>query len=168
MRGIRSQAGQATVEYAILTAGIVVPIIFGLIFVSQMLWVWHSVADFTRAGASYAATHCWQASADNVTAYMKTHVPLMADQDQFQGGNAEIQVNYFSKDPDTGDLTDFACDSECSTQCIPDAVSVRVINYQFRSFVGYLGLPPVSMPDFVTTVPIESAGCDPDQGTCLP
>jgi hypothetical protein len=52
--------------------------------------------------------------------------------------------------------------------CVPDAVTVRVTNYEFRKFMGYLGLPPVSVPDFYTTVPIESAGCDPEQGTCLP
>ena len=164
----RAESGQTTVEYAILTAGVIFPIVFGLIFVSEMLWIWHSVAEFTRAGASYAAVHCWQASADNVTGFMKTHVPLMIDQDQFQSGSATIQVNYYAKDPATGDLVDFSCDTECSTQCTPDVVTVRVTNYQFRNFVGYLGLPPVSMPDFVTTVPIESAGCDPDQGTCLP
>ena len=30
-----------------------------VIFVAEMLWVWHSVVDFTRDGARYAATHCW-------------------------------------------------------------------------------------------------------------
>ncbi|MDQ2947691.1 MAG: hypothetical protein M3Y27_17445, partial [Acidobacteriota bacterium] len=68
----------------------------------------------------------------------------------------------------TGTLTDFSCDTECSTSCIPDTVTVRVQNYQFRSFVSYLGLQPVNMPDFRTSVAIEGAGCDPDQGFCQP
>ena len=168
MAARRSQSGQATVEYAILTAGVIIPVVFGLIYAAQMLWIWHSVADFTRDGARYAATHCWQASGDNVANYMKTHVPLMVDQDQFQNGTVEIDVNYFSRDPNTGALTDFSCDTECSTQCIPDTVTVRVRNYEFRGFVGYLGLPAVQMPDFQTSTAIESAGCDPEQGTCLP
>lgn len=163
-----AQSGQATVEFAILAAGVIFPVLFGLIYISEILWIWHSVADFTRDGAGYAATHCWQASADNVTTYMKTHVPKMVDQDQFINGSATIQINYFSKDPTTGTLVDFSCDTECSTQCIPDAVAVHVTNYQFNGFVRYLGLPPVSMPDFAATASIESAGCDPDQGTCLP
>lgn len=163
-----AQSGQATVEYAILTAGVIFPVLFGLIYVSEMLWIWHSVADFTRDGASYAATHCWQASAENVTSYMKTHVPKMVDQDQFINGSATLQINYYAKDPTTGQLVDFSCDTECNTQCIPDVVTVRALNYQFGGFVRYLGLPPVSMPDFVATAAIESAGCDPDQDACLP
>lgn len=162
------ERGQSTVEYAILTGGVIIPVTFGIIYLSQILWIWHSVTDFTRDGARYAATHCWQASGDNVTSYMKSNVPLMIDQDQFKNGSAEIQVNYFAKDPTSGTLTDFSCDTECSTSCIPDAVTVRVVNYQFRSFMSYLGLQPVTMPDFRTSVAIEGAGCDPDQGVCQP
>ena len=163
-----AQSGQATVEYALLTVGVIVPMTFGLIYISQLLWIWHSVADFTRDGVRYASTHCWQADGGNVMNYMKTHVPQMVDQEQFQNGPAEIDVNYFSKDPDTGVLNPFTCDSECSTACIPDTVTIHVINYQFRNFVGYLGLPPVNIPDFQASTAIESAGCDPDQGVCLP
>ena len=164
----RSQRGQSSLEYVILTAGVIIPVTFGIIYLAQILWIWHSVTDFTRDGARYAATHCWQASADNVTSYMKANVPLMIDQDQFKSGTADIQVNYFARDPATGTLTDFSCDTECSTSCIPDTVTVRVQNYQFRSFVSYLGLQPVNMPDFRTSVAIEGAGCDPDQGFCQP
>ncbi|MGI8742963.1 MAG: TadE family protein [Bryobacteraceae bacterium] len=162
------QRGQSTVEYAILTVGVIIPLTFGIIYLAQMLWVWHSVTDLTRDGARYAATHCWQASADNVITYMRTNVPLMIDRDQFTNGTADIQVNYFSRDPASGTLADFTCDTECSASCVPDAVTVRVVNYQFRNFVGYLGIPPVQMPDFRTSVAIESAGCDPEQGFCQP
>ena len=168
MRRRAGQAGQATIEYAILTAGVIVPVTFGIIYLAQMLWIWHSVAEFTRDGARYAATHCWQASGDNVTTYMRSNVPLMVDQDQFRTGAVNIQVDYVARDPDTGSFSPFSCDTECSTACVPDAVTVRILNYQFRAFVGYLGIQPVSMPDFQTSVAIESAGCDPEQGTCLP
>ena len=167
-RRMRNQSGQATLEYAILTAGVIIPVTFGLIYATQILWIWHSVTDFTRDGARYASTHCWQASGDNVMNYMKTHVPLMVDQDQFQNGTAQIDVTYSSVDPTTGTLSPFSCDTECSTACIPDTVTVTVSNYEFRGFVGYLGLPPVQIPNFQTSMAIESAGCDPDQGTCLP
>ncbi len=53
----RSTGGQEVVEYALLAAGVVIPLLFAIIFVGQMLWVWHSVAEFTREGARYAATH---------------------------------------------------------------------------------------------------------------
>jgi hypothetical protein len=31
-----------------------------------------------------------------------------------------------------------------------------------------LGLPPVALPDFRTTLAMEGAGCNPEEGTCLP
>ena len=96
------QSGQATVEYAITFAGIMMPLMFMIIFTAQLLWVWHSIVDYTRDGARYATTHCWQASGDNVMAYMRTHTPMMVDNDQFQNGQADISVQYFSRDPDTG------------------------------------------------------------------
>ena len=40
--------------------GILRPLTFALIFTAQLLWIWHSVNDFTRQGAGYAATHCWE------------------------------------------------------------------------------------------------------------
>src|SRR5436190_49770 len=116
------QGGQATVEYAIVTAGIVIPLTFGLIYMAQLLWIWHSVSDFSRDGARYAATHCWQGSGSNVQDYLRTHVPAMIDQDQFRSGTADIAVQYFSKDAVTGDLTEFTCDGECTAACVPDIV----------------------------------------------
>ena len=139
-----------------------------LIFVAEMLWVWHSVADFTRDGARYAATHCWQSDTGNVLAYMQSHVPRMIDMDQFQNGSAGIQVAYFSKDLSTGNLTDFTCDAaECTVDCIPDAVSVSVTNYQFTRLASFFKLPAVLMPDFRTSVSMGSGGCD-EGGNCLP
>jgi hypothetical protein len=163
------QSGQATMEYVLMCAGVIFPLTFAIIFTAELLWVWHSVVEFTRDGARYAATHCWQGDGQNVMDYMRAHVPPMVDMSQITGGEAELEIAYFSKDPASGQLVDFACDGgDCSTLCVPDAVRVRLRNYQFRYFMGYLGLPAVAIPDFYTTLPIESAGCDPEQGTCLP
>lgn len=164
----RKRAGQATVEFAISFAIIIMPVTFAIIFTAQLLWVWHSVVDFTRDGARYATTHCWQGSADNVLGYMRTHVPFNIDQDQFQNGQADIVVTYFARDAASGTLTDFACDGDCSTACIPDAVTVTIRNYEFRRFMSFLALPPVALPDFRTSLPMEGAGCDPDQAVCTP
>lgn len=163
----RNRSGQEVIEYAVLSAGVIIPMTFAIIFVAEMFWVWHSVVDFTREGARYAATHCWQGDGGNVVNYMVTHVPRMIDMDQFQGA-ATITVQYYGRDPETGALVDFVCEEgECTTACVPDAVTVSVTNYEFRRFVGYLGLPGVTLPDFRASMAMGSAGCD-ETGNCLP
>lgn len=167
-KGCRRQSGQASLEFALIWISVLVPVTFGIVYTSLLLWIWHSAADFTRRGAQYAITHCWQNGAGNVVSWMQQNAPPMWDRDQFTQGPAEIQVSYFSRDVDSGEYTTFACDSECSTTCVPDAVKVTVAGYQFRGFVTYLGLPPVPIPDFQTSMAMESAGCDPQTGTCEP
>ena len=157
----RKQSGQATLEFAIMYAGVILPMLFMIIFVSEMLWTWHSVCDMTRDGARYAATHCWMADGSNVAAYMEAHTPAMIDQSQFQSGGAGITVSYFQQDPVSGALLPFACGSaECSAGCVPDAVSVSIANYQFTRFSGFFRLPAVSIPPFTFSLPMESAGLD--------
>ena len=168
MRRLQRLRGQATLEYAILTASVIIPLVFGIIFLCQMLWVWHSLVELTRDGARYAATHCWQSGATNVVSYMRANVPVNIDQAQFQSGAVDLVVTYFSRDPTSGALTEFTCDSECSPSCVPDTVNVQIANYEFRGFFSYLKLQPVASPSFQTTAAIEGAGCDPEQGVCTP
>ncbi len=161
------RSGQAVIEFALLYGGVVLPLTFMTIFVCQMLWIWHSMNGFTRDVARYAATHCWLSDNSNVTAYVQANVPPMIDQNQFQTGQATLQVLYFAQDPVTGALSPYSgCNSgECSAACIPDAVSVSVNNYQFMRFASYFKLPPVTIPPFTTSLPMESAGCD-ESGVC--
>jgi hypothetical protein len=164
----RRRKGQSTVEFALAWTAVLVPLIFALIFTSQILWIWHSINDFTRQGAGYATTHCWMGSASNVLDFLRSNVPAMINREQFQSGPAEIHVTYYGKDPDTGQLIPFQCDMDCSNSCIPDTVTVSVTGYEFRAFVTTLGLPPVTIPDLRTSAPMESAGCDSEQAACLP
>jgi hypothetical protein len=166
---VRARRGQAVTEFAVLYTAAIVPLVFMSIFVAEMLWVWHSVVDFTRDGARYAATHCWMADSSNVLAYMQSHVPLMIDANQFQNNaNGLIQIQYFQRDPVSGALSAFSCNSgECSAGCIPDAVSVGIANYQFFRFSTFMKLPPVTIPPFTTNLAMESVGCD-ESGNCLP
>jgi hypothetical protein len=164
----QNQKGQTLVEFSLIYVLLLIPVSFAIIFTAQLLWIWHSAIEWTRDGARYAATHCYQAGGGNVISYMRTHVPTNIDQDQFTGGQAEVQIQYFTRNAESGTLDEFACESECTPDCVPDVVTVRVLNYEFRRFFAYLGLSPITMPDFATTVPIESAGCDPESGTCTP
>lgn len=156
-------------EFVLAYSALILPVTMMIIFTSQLLWVWHSMADFTNQGARYATTHCWQGDGDNVRNWMRQNVPLTADRDQFSGGPAEIVVEYFSKDADSGQLTAFSCDGgDCSAACVPDTVRIRVTGYEFRGLFTYLGLAPLPMPDFQTTLAVESAGCGPDSQDCTP
>ena len=161
-----NRTGQATVEFALMYGAVIVPLLFGIVFVAQIYWIWHSMVEFTRDGARYAATHCWQSDAQNVIQYMQTHVPPNIDIAAFQaGGSAQINVQYFQRDPDSGQLTPFACGSDCSPNCVPDTVTVSVTNYQFQHYSTLL--KSVAMPPFPTSQAIGGNGCD-QTGVCTP
>jgi hypothetical protein len=159
-----TRCGQASIEFALLYAGAILPLTFMAIFVAQMLWIWHGIADFTRDGARYAATHCYSADGANVISYMRSHVPPVVDQARFQSGDVELRVEYLALAPD-GSTAPFT--QNCGN-CIPDAVSVSVANYRFLRFSSFLGLPPVTIPPFTTNLPMESAGFQDATGGCVP
>ncbi len=165
----RARRGQVAIEWALTWVGLVLPLTGMIIFTAQLLWVWHSVVEFTRAGAEYAATHCYQGGGTNVVNYMRTNVPVSTDRDQFRDGAADIQVLYFQRNADSGALEEFQCDGEeCTHDCVPQLVQVKIGGYQFRAFMSFLGLPPVNLPDFQSIVPIESSGCSADSDSCTP
>jgi hypothetical protein len=156
-------SGQAITEFALIYAVVVLPLTFMTVFVAEMLWVWHGVCEFTRQGAQYAATHCWQSDGGNVSAWMQANVPAILDQQRFAAGDVGISVQYFS---DAG-VTPFDS-SSCGGVCIPSSVSVSVTNYQFLRFASFMRLPPVTIPPFTTAVPMENAGFQDASGTCVP
>ncbi|HMD72141.1 MAG TPA: TadE family protein [Bryobacteraceae bacterium] len=166
MKRRHAQSGQSTTEFALLYAAAILPLTFMIVFVAEMLWIWHSAVDFTREGARYAATSCWapDGSASNVLAHMQIVEPNVMK--QFQSAGAQIQVAYFTLNPD-GSVAPFDASACTGSLCIPDSVSVGVENYQFLPFSGFMKLPPVTMPPFTTTVPMESAGYQDDSGVCV-
>ena len=164
MKRRNRESGQAATEFAVLYAAVILPLTFMIVFVAEMLWIWHSAVDFTREGARYAATSCWalDGSASNVLGHMQSVEPNVMK--QFQSAGAQIQVAYFTQNPD-GSVTPFDATACTGNLCIPDSVSVGVSNYQFLPFSGFMKLPPVTMPAFTTTVPMESAGYQDATGT---
>jgi hypothetical protein len=150
---VKRARGQALTEFALIYAGVILPLTFMTFFAAQALWIWHGMTEWTRDGARYAATHCYDADAVNRTvAYMQTHVPPIIDRAQFQaGGNATVEVIYGTP----------ACED-----CIPDTVSISVGNYTFGRLSAFLRLPGIPMPAFVTNLPMESAGFRDASGTC--
>jgi len=155
----RTQRGQAVMEFAVLYAGVILPLTFMTFFVAEALWIWHGMVEFTRDGARFAATHCYQADGGNVLSYMQTHVPPVVDQAQFSvGGSASVNVVFL-------DSTGVPFNNPDCADCVPDTVSVSVTNYTFGRLAGFLKLPGIAMPPFTTNVPMESAGLDSQGNT---
>jgi len=152
--------GQATIEFALIYGAVILPLTFMTIFVAEMFWVWHSVAEYTRDGASYAATHC-ATDGSNVIAYMQSRVPPMIDQVRFQTGEAAVLVEYF-------DAAHQPFDNNACSGCVPDSVSISITGYQFLRFAGFMGIPPATLPPFTTTLPMESGGFQDPSGACTP
>src|SRR5438105_2314152 len=74
----------------------------------------------------------------------------------------QIDVSYWTYNPATHESEAFSCSSSCSAQCVPDSVTVGISGYQFNHFLTLLGLQPLQVPPFSTTIEIESAGGNPE------
>jgi hypothetical protein len=151
-----------------LMAGMI-PLTFGLFAFSEISWTYHALATLTRQGARYAATHCWQDdTGSNVVTWMQANAPAFPDKPLLQSGGIQIQVSYWTHDLATHQTVPFTSASGCSPDSVPDSVTVSITGYEFNHFFPMLGLPPLQVPPFSTTIPIESAGANPETATSLP
>jgi hypothetical protein len=161
--------GQATIEIALVLVVGIVPLTLGLIAFAEISWTYHALATLTRQGARYAATHCWQDDAgSNVVTWMKANSPPFIDRPQLTSGDVQIEVLYWTHDLANHVSTPFSCGAGCSSACVPDSVTVRMNGYQFRHFLPTLGLQPLQVPQFSTTVEVESAGGNPETALSTP
>ena len=161
--------GQSTVEMALALAAAIIPITFALIAFTEIAWTYHALATVTRQGARYAATHCWQdEGGSNVINWMQANAPAFPDRPLLVSGGVQIQVNYWMHDPDTHQSIPFTCGGGCSPDCVPDSVTVSIIGYQFNHFFPLLGLQPLQVPPFSTTVAVESGGGNPETAVSSP
>ncbi|PYS32973.1 MAG: hypothetical protein DMG14_32970 [Acidobacteria bacterium] len=165
----RSSRGQANVETALALIFGIIPVTFGLLAFSELAWTYHALATLTRQGARYAATHCWQdESGSNVVSWMQANAPAFPDRPLLASGGIQIQVNYWMHDPETRESVPFSCAGGCTPDCVPDSVTVSITGYEFNHFFPFLGLPPLHVPPFSTTVAIESAGGNPETDVSSP
>jgi hypothetical protein len=161
-------AGQASVELALVLI-VLVPLTLGLVTVEEIAWTYHALATLTRQGARYAATHCWEDDAgSNVVSWMETNAPPFLDRPQLLTGEVQIQVSYWTHSLETHTSEPFTCAASCTRECVPDSVTVSISGYQFRHLLPVLGLQPLQIPAFSTTLEMESAGGDPETGISAP
>ena len=148
----RRRSGQATIEFALLYSAVILPLTFMAVFVSEMLWVWHSVVDFTRDGANYAATHCWMGDGSNVTAALQFGITGTAD------GSAAPLISNLTADMITvttqcidpvplalGDCSVSGCGTPAGGQR-PDFITVSMPNgYIIQPRIPYILLDPIPL-----------------------
>ena len=165
----RGSRGQASIEMALALVAGIVPLTLGLIAFTEIAWTYHALVTLTRQGARYAVTHCWQDdSGSNVVNWMQANAPPFPDRPQLATGGVQIQVNYWTHDPVTHQSVPFSCGGGCSPECVPDSVTVSISGYQFTHFLPMLGLVPLQVPPFSTTMVIESAGGNPETAISAP
>ena len=161
--------GQANVETALALIFGIIPLTFGLFAFSELAWTYHALATLTRQGARYAATHCWQdESGSNVVNWMQSNAPAFPDRPLLTSGGIQLQVSYWTHNTGTHQTVPFTCGGGCSPDCVPDSVTVSITGYEFNHFFPVLGLPPLQVPPFSTTVEMESAGENPETAASSP
>jgi hypothetical protein len=152
----------------VLIAGII-PLTLGLFAFAEIGWTYHVLKTLTRQGAQYASTHCWvDTVGSNVVSWMQANAPPFIDRPLLSSGGIQIEVSYWMHDPVTHQSMPFFCAASCSPECVPDSVTVSIRGYQFRHFLPMLGMEPLEVPPFSTTVGIQSAGGDPETGISSP
>jgi Flp pilus assembly protein TadG len=157
------------VETALALILVLLPLTFGLLAFSELAWTYHALATLTRQAARYAATHCWaDDSGSNVVSWIQSNAPAFPDRPLLASGAIQVQVSYWTHDAAAHRSIPFSCGSGCSAQCVPDSVTVNISGYQFNHFFPLLGLPPLQVPPFSTTVSIESAGGNPETAVSSP
>ncbi len=161
--------GQATVEMALVLVVAIVPLTLGLIGFAELTWTYHALTTLTRDGARYAATHCWTDDAgSNVVAWMQANSPPFIDRTKLITGQIQIQVSYWTHDSLTHQSIPFTCGGGCGSECIPDAVTVRIAGYQITGLLVNIGLQPLQVPPFSTTVEMQSAGGNAETAISVP
>lgn len=161
--------GQATIETALALVVGILPLTIALLAFAEIAWTYHALTALTRQGAQYAATHCFaDSTGSNVVNWMVANAPAFPDRPLLATGGIPIQVQYWTNDSSTHTTGPVICAPDCSSQCIPDSVTVSINGYSFTHFLPYFGFAPLQVPTFSSTVEIEGNGANPETGVSLP
>lgn len=135
-RSLRRQQGAAAVEFALVSI-LAILLVFGVIELGRALFKWNSGVDAARRGARAAAIVPMNDKA-SIVAEMRLVFPELQEDDVL------LEYSPDGAFPASG--------------CEPDTCRfVRVgISYTFRPLVFFL--PPLKMPPFSTTYPVEALG----------
>lgn len=137
----RHQAGLAAVEFALVGAT-AMTILFACLEVGRALFVWNAVGEATRRGARVAIVTDNADAARNAVLTYSDHLDGLTA--------ANVAVEYYTE---TGAAAAGPGDAAF--------VTVRIQDFTQSLFIPGLTLS-LAVPAFATTLPMESAGFDPD------
>jgi Flp pilus assembly protein TadG len=137
----RQQRGLAAVEFAMVGA-VAMTLLFGAIETGRTLFVLSAANEATRRAARVAVVSTEAAAkADATAAYAGTLNGLTED---------HIDITYYD-----------VAGAVAVTPAERAFVTVRLLDYTHSLFIP--GLPlTIAVPEFPTTLPVESQGIDPD------
>lgn len=156
----RRQHGLTTVEFAIVGTVFFV-ILFGVIEVGRALFVWNAIAEATRRGARVAAVcppnHGGVARA---TVFSNNPGDVADSPILYNLTTANVTVTYLeAQDTDADGVDDTLA---VTGGAFPiDYVQVEITGYQHTLLIPLL-TRTITVPPFITTLPAESLGWNPD------
>ena len=149
-----SEKGTTMAEFVIIS-GIFFMIIFGIIEFGRLFYIHNALTDAARRGARYAAVHkkADMDCVENVIIYGESNLDAKCAPTGpalINGlDTTKIHVTYVGPDKDT----DYGMNL--------GTVTVEITNYTFNLSIPFLH-KTLTMPNYVTTLPAESAGEEPD------
>lgn len=151
------QHGTATLEFAL--AGLVFfVVLFGIFELGRILFTWNTLTEATRRGA-YWATVCPVNHAGIARAAV------------FQAGNNNGNSTFLTPlSPDMIKLEYLNQVGNPLAAPVTDYLSIRFVRVSIRTGIAFPLLIPgldktITLPDFATTLPVESLGVSRDNAT---
>src|SRR5262249_40611775 len=107
-------------------------------------------------------------SGSNVITWMQANAPAFPDRAQLASGGVQIQVSYWTHDPVTRQSVPFTCGGGGAPPRAPPPCTGRRPRTPRSHFFPTLGLQPLQVPAFSTTVEFQSAGANPETAISTP
>lgn len=133
------QAGTAAVEFALIAAGILFPLLIGIMEFGRIIFYWNAATEATRLGARLAVVCDMDDS--TIKSKMTALFPLIQ--------TAEIVIAY-----EPGGCTASTCETVRVSINRPGPEQTALRDFRTSSPSGFRFLP--SFPPFSTTLPRES------------
>ena len=156
----RRQLGATAVEFALVLI-IYLTFFLGIVDFVRMLWTWSAANEATRWGAR-VATVCDRNTdmARLVLTRMQQYLPQLT--------SSNVQIDWFGAANTVNNSCTNLPGTALVNQCTGVTVRITSLNYQWISPIFFSNYAAITMPSFVTYLPIEIMGQDPNSSSVCP